>query len=89
MSTSCIFTCFLIEIPDFRVPYISHVVFNAGVASFDSICWWPFIKQLLTDPMGAMTAPTYYSQHAGEISSDNLGWVWQSNVFGHFALVSF
>ena len=34
-----------------------------------------------------MTSPVYYLQHSGEMSTDNLGWVWQSNVFGHFALV--
>lgn len=37
--------------------------------------------------MAAVTAPNFYLQHSGEISVDNLGWVWQSNVFGHFILV--
>jgi len=36
--------------------------------------------------MAAITAPKFYTQHVGEISADNLGWVWQSNVFGHFVL---
>lgn len=71
----------------FRVPYVSHIVFNAGVISFSGIDLLPCFKQLLTNPIAAFTAPTYYLQHTGEITADNLGWVWQSNVFGHFALV--
>jgi 3-keto steroid reductase len=62
-------------------------VFNAGVASFCGIDWIPCLGQLLRNPMAAVTAPVYYLQRTGETSADNLGWVWQSNVFGHFALV--
>ncbi|KAJ3495457.1 hypothetical protein NLJ89_g10619 [Agrocybe chaxingu] len=70
-----------------QVPYVSHLVFNAGVASFERIDWFLCLKQFLTDPGTLITAPTYYTQHVGERSADNLGWVWQSNVFGHFVLV--
>jgi len=71
-----------------RFTYVSHLVCNAGVASFKGIDWIACLKQLATDPMAAITAPKFYTQHVGEISADNLGWVWQSNVFGHFILVS-
>lgn len=74
---------------DDRVPYVSHLVCNAGVASFSGMDWLACIKQLLASPMSAITAPGFYLQHTGEISVDNLGWVWQSNVFGHFVLVHF
>ena len=48
---------------------------------------WPALfKQLLTDPMGALTSPAFYLQHTGELSIDGLGWVWQCNFFGHFVL---
>ncbi|KAF9004725.1 hypothetical protein BDQ17DRAFT_1354559 [Cyathus striatus] len=67
-------------------PYISHVIFNAGVASFSHIHWPDCIRQLLSSPMDAITAPTFYVQHKGEMSVDGLGWVWQCNLFGHFAL---
>ncbi|KAF9523466.1 hypothetical protein CPB83DRAFT_910652 [Crepidotus variabilis] len=70
-----------------KVPYISHLVLNAGVASFKGLDWILIFKQLWENPLGLVTEPTFYTQHCGEKSPDNLGWVWQSNVFGHFALV--
>jgi 3-keto steroid reductase len=45
------------------------------------------LKQLFSNPVMAITAPMYNKQLAGEISIDGLGWVWQCNVFGHYALV--
>ena len=60
---------------------------NAGLASFIAIDWPLAIHQVLTSPMQAVTAPMFYSQNAGELSVDGLGWVWQCNVFGHFAMV--
>ncbi|EAU80573.1 3-keto sterol reductase [Coprinopsis cinerea okayama7 len=69
-----------------RYPYVSHIAANAGLASFKSIDWIGAMKQLFTDPMGAMTSPNYYTQHAGELSVDGLGWVWQCNLFGHYTL---
>ncbi|PPQ82161.1 hypothetical protein CVT25_015139 [Psilocybe cyanescens] len=67
-------------------PYVSHLLLNAGVASFERIDWIRFFKQVCSGPINAITVPTFYTQHIGEISVDNLGWVWQSNVFGHFVL---
>lgn len=72
----------------YRYPYISRLICNAGVASFSAIDWAACFKQLLKEPMNALTAPTFYIQHQGEISIDNLGWVWQCNLFGHYVLVS-
>ncbi|KAG5645271.1 hypothetical protein DXG03_006573 [Asterophora parasitica] len=69
-----------------KYPYISRLICNAGVASFSSIEWGPCFKQLLKEPMTAVTAPAYYGQHSGEISIDGLGWVWQCNLFGHYVL---
>ncbi|KAF5336916.1 hypothetical protein D9611_002860 [Ephemerocybe angulata] len=69
-----------------RYTYISHLMCNAGLASFTGIDWALAIKQLLASPMQAVTAPLFYSQHQGELSIDGLGWVWQCNFFGHFAL---
>lgn len=70
-----------------RYPYVSHLICNAGVASFTSIEWVTAIKQLCTEPVIGVTAPLYYRQRQGEISADGLGWVWQCNVFGHYCLV--
>ena len=71
------------------MPYISHLVCNAGVVSFKRINWAGCISQLIRDPVSAVSRPDYYVQYVGEVSSDNLGWVWQSNVFSHFVLVCF
>ncbi|KAG2148026.1 NAD(P)-binding protein [Suillus clintonianus] len=67
-------------------PYVSHLICNAGVASFVSINWFLAIKQLATDWIEAVTAPIYYTQEVGQLSQDGLGWVWQCNVFGHYVL---
>jgi len=42
--------------------------------------------QLIRNPVNAVLKPEYYVQYVGEVSQDNLGWVWQSNVFSHFVL---
>lgn len=67
-------------------PYVSHLICNAGVASFVSINWLLAIKQLAADWVEAVTAPIFYTQEVGQVSQDGLGWVWQCNVFGHYAL---
>jgi len=69
-----------------KMPYISHLVCNAGFASFKCIDWAGCISQLIRNPVDAMARPDYYVQYVGEVSPDNLGLVWQSNVFGHFVL---
>lgn len=60
---------------------------NAGVGGFSSIDWVAAVKQLSKDPVTAVSSPEFYLQNAGERSVDNLGWVWQCNVFGHYVLV--
>ena len=72
-----------------RYPYITHIINNAGVASFTHIDWVLCIKQILKSPIEAVTSPVFNLQSVGERSVDNLGWVWQCNVFGHYALVRF
>ncbi|KAJ3875970.1 hypothetical protein F5051DRAFT_454166 [Lentinula edodes] len=67
-------------------PYVSHLICNAGIAPFISINWPSCIHQLLTDPLGAVTTPTYYLQTWGEVSQDGYGFTWQCNVFGHYTL---
>ncbi|KAF8803954.1 3-keto sterol reductase [Phlegmacium glaucopus] len=69
-----------------KMPYVSHLVCNAGLASFKGINWPLCISRLIRDPVDTLARPDYYYQHVGEVSADNLGWVWQSNVFSHFVL---
>ncbi|KAG6829684.1 hypothetical protein H0H92_003802 [Tricholoma furcatifolium] len=70
-----------------KYPYISHLIMNAGVASFIAIDWIKAVKQILKEPVNAITAPEFYTQNRGELSVDGLGWVWQSNLFSHYVLV--
>jgi 3-keto steroid reductase len=83
-----------IAIPDYfplkslpSYPYVSHLIMNAGIACFTGIDWICATKQVLTEPMVAFTMPVFNLQSSGDMSLDGLGYVWQSNVFGHYALV--
>ncbi|KAJ2918226.1 hypothetical protein MD484_g2198, partial [Candolleomyces efflorescens] len=69
-----------------KYPYISHLMCNAGLASFTSLDPKILLHQLFTDPKGSVTTPLYYGQNSGELSVDGLGWVWQCNVFSHFSM---
>ncbi|KAF8121340.1 NAD(P)-binding protein [Boletus edulis] len=67
-------------------PYVSHLICNAGLACFSRIVWPLAIQQLFTDWISAVTAPKFFLQRVGETSQNGLGWVWQCNVFGHYAM---
>ncbi|KAK0220301.1 NAD(P)-binding protein [Armillaria fumosa] len=67
-------------------PYISHFIFNAGMASYDHINWWKVVQQFVVDPMGMVTTPQYNIHFVGESTKDGLGLIWQSNLFGHYVL---
>ncbi|KAF9500189.1 NAD(P)-binding protein [Pleurotus eryngii] len=69
-----------------KYSYISHVICNAGLASFIGIDWALAIRRVLTNLVDAVTNPDYNLQSWGERSVDGLGWVWQCNVFGHYCL---
>ena len=71
------------------MPYISHLVCNAGFVSFKCLDRVGCISQLIRNPVEAVLSPDYYVQYVGEVSADNLGMVWQSNVFSHFVMVCF
>ncbi|KAF8556265.1 NAD(P)-binding protein [Imleria badia] len=67
-------------------PYVSHLICNAGLACFTRIVWPLAFQQFLTDWISAVTSPRFFLQSVGDTSPDGLGWVWQCNVFGHYAL---
>ena len=72
----------------FRYPYISHLIFNAGGASFVRIDYLRVVKQLFTRGLlDLVTHPDFNVENVGETSADGLGWVWQFNVFWHYVLV--
>jgi 3-keto steroid reductase len=56
--------------------------------SFSSIDYRLMIRQMLTAGLRrVLTLPRYLIANVGERSVDKLGWVWQCNVFAHYALV--
>jgi NAD(P)-dependent dehydrogenase (short-subunit alcohol dehydrogenase family) len=63
------------------------LIFNAGVANFTGIDWLAALKQIAANFVDGITRPRFNLQTVGEVSVDGLGWVWQSNLFGHYALV--
>ncbi|KAJ7122915.1 3-keto sterol reductase [Mycena epipterygia] len=69
-----------------KYSYITHMVFNAGVANFTHIDWATCLGQLASNFLNAITRPEFYVQSVGELSEDGLGWIWQSNLFGHYVL---
>lgn len=66
---------------------IASIVCNAGGGTFTGIDWIGATLQMLTHPLEGVTYPNYKLQSHGATSSDQLGWVFQMNVFGHFVIV--
>ncbi|KAH7917328.1 NAD(P)-binding protein [Leucogyrophana mollusca] len=69
-----------------RYPYVSHLILNAGMLSVLKYDEALAMKQMRANFVEAVTAPNYYIQNVGELSSDGLGKIWQTNVFGHYVL---
>jgi 3-keto steroid reductase len=70
-----------------RYPYISHLICNAGMVSASHFDSDAMKKQMKNSFVLSMTLPLYVVHRKGERSMDGLGWVWQSNTFGHYVLV--
>lgn len=74
----------------YRFSFISHFICNAGTANFTGMDFVEATKQLLLeDFVAGVTHPRYKLQRVGELSRDGLGYIWQSNVFGHYVLVRY
>lgn len=69
-----------------KYPYISHLICNAGVATFKRLDIRIFLMQCIESPLKAVQYPAFNVQKAGVTSGDGLGFVWQCNVFGHYVL---
>ncbi|CCL98834.1 uncharacterized protein FIBRA_00839 [Fibroporia radiculosa] len=69
-----------------KYPYISHLICNAGVSTYSHINYIIFARQCFESLLKAVLHPTYNVQKVGVISGDNLGFVWQCNVFGHYVM---
>ncbi|CAA21246.1 3-keto sterol reductase Erg27 [Schizosaccharomyces pombe] len=69
-----------------RFPKLDFVYLNAGAWDLEGIQWLKAIFSTLINPIQALTHPTFYKETAGRVSNDSLGYIFESNVFGHFYL---
>lgn len=49
--------------------------------------WVVVFEQLVKDPMMLFTVPRYLIERVGSKTADDLGVVFQANVFGHYYIV--
>lgn len=71
-----------------RYPYLTHVVLNAGGASWIGVDWLRATLSMIFNLHTAVTRPTYKLQRSGEVSADGFGWVWELNVGMHYVLAN-
>ncbi|EJS42737.1 erg27p [Saccharomyces arboricola H-6] len=67
---------------------INYLFVNAAQGIFDGIDWFSAVKEVLVSPLDAVTNPTYKIQLVGVKSKDDMGLVFQANVFGPYYFIS-
>lgn len=67
--------------------HIDYIFFNASQTVVSGIDWIGAVKEVLASPIQAATNPTYKVQAVGRKSGDQLGLVFQGNVFGPYYLL--
>ena len=71
----------------YRYDHISHLVLNAGTATYSHFDYLLYSYDIVRYPTLTVTHPRANIQKAGILSEDNLGYAWQCNVFGHYCVV--
>ncbi|SCU87149.1 LAFA_0E05028g1_1 [Lachancea sp. 'fantastica'] len=66
---------------------IHYFFVNAAQGVYQGIDWMGAVKEVLKNPIDAVTNPTYKMQRIGVKSADGLGLVFQANVFGPYYLI--
>ncbi|CCK71277.1 3-keto-steroid reductase KNAG_0G02190 [Huiozyma naganishii CBS 8797] len=66
---------------------INYFFVNAAQGVYDGIDWVGAVKEVCTNPIDAVTFPSYKIQRVGVKSKDDMGLVFQANVFGPFYLL--
>ncbi|KAM5539663.1 hypothetical protein V8D89_006772 [Ganoderma adspersum] len=69
-----------------KYEYISHLILNAGTATYSHLDTPIQLRDMLCRPIFASTHPRSNVQKAGVLSEDNLGYVWQCNFFGQYSV---
>jgi len=62
-------------------------VFNAGVAEVVALNWFVVFEQLVKDAVMLFTVPQYLVERVGSKTADDIGLIFQANVFGHYYIV--
>ncbi|KAG5420936.1 ERG27 [Candida metapsilosis] len=70
-----------------RYTHIDYLFINAAQGVYGGIDWLQAVVEVLQSPIQAVTNPTYKLQRTGVQSADNLGLVFQANVFGPYYLI--
>ncbi|CEP63239.1 3-keto-steroid reductase LALA0_S07e05622g [Lachancea lanzarotensis] len=66
---------------------IHYFFVNAAQGVYEGIDWIGAVKEVVRNPIDAVTNPTYKLQRIGVKSADGLGLVFQANVFGPYYLI--
>lgn len=66
---------------------IDYLFVCAAQGVYSGIDWLKATKEVLSNPLEAVTNPTYKIQRVGVKSKDGLGLVFQANVFGPFYFI--
>lgn len=66
---------------------INYFFVNAAQGVYDGIDWFGAVKQVCCNIIESVTNPTYRMQRVGVKSRDDLGLVFQANVFGPYYLI--
>ncbi|CAD1810521.1 hypothetical protein FOB58_001565 [Candida parapsilosis] len=72
---------------DKRYTRIDYLFINAAQGVYGGIDWLQAVVEVFQNPIQAVTNPTYKLQRTGVESADNMGLVFQANVFGPYYLI--
>ncbi|CCH60898.1 hypothetical protein TBLA_0D04010 [Henningerozyma blattae CBS 6284] len=66
---------------------INYFFANAAQGTYKGIHWFKAIKQVCQEPLESVTTPNYRMQYVGVKSKDDMGLVFQTNVFGPYYFI--
>ncbi|RLV91655.1 3-keto-steroid reductase [Spathaspora sp. JA1] len=70
-----------------RYKHLDYFFVNAAQGVYSGIDWFGATVEILKNPIDAVTNPNYKLQRVGVKSGDDLGLVFQANVFGPYYLI--
>ncbi|RCK62922.1 3-keto-steroid reductase [Candida viswanathii] len=70
-----------------RYRHIDYLFINAAQGVYGGIDWRAAVLEVMQSPIDAVTNPTYKLQRIGVESADELGLVFQANVFGPYYFI--